>query len=216
MGSDHLSTRDRLVHAMARALQQRGYHGIGLAELLAEAGAPKGVLYHHFPGGKQALAVAAIEATAAHIAASLDRLIAARADPLPALQGWLALAQAQLDRSGFERGCPLATVALETTAADTAVRAALAQAFDGIRARLALLLCAAGVAEARAGGLAALVVAAYEGALMQARVAGSAAPMAEAAEALLALLRREVDRSPPAPPVPPGLAVPSRPQRGPR
>ncbi|MEY3273351.1 MAG: hypothetical protein RLZZ341_2252, partial [Pseudomonadota bacterium] len=36
------------------------------------------------------------------------------------------------------------------------------------------------------------------------------------AEALLALLRREVDRSPPAPPVPPGLAVPSRPQRGPR
>jgi TetR/AcrR family transcriptional repressor of lmrAB and yxaGH operons len=204
---------------MARALQQRGYHGIGLAELLAEAGAPKGVLYHHFPGGKQALAVAAIEATAAHIAASLDRLIFARADPLTALQGWLALAQAQLDRSGFERGCPLATVALETTAVDTAVRAALAQAFDGIRARLALLLCAAGVAEARAGGLAALVVAAYEGALMQARVAGSAAPMAEAAEALLSLLRREVDRSlpvPPVPPVPPFPAAPSRPRRRPR
>ena len=217
--SETLPTRDRLVQAMARALQQRGYHGIGLAELLAEAGAPKGVLYHHFPGGKQALAVAAIEATAAHIAASLDRLILARADPLTALQGWLALAQAQLDRSGFERGCPLATVALETTAVDTAVRAALAQAFDGIRARLALLLCAAGVAEARAGGLAALVVAAYEGALMQARVAGSAAPMAEAAEALLALLRREVDRSLPVlpvPPVPPLPAAPSRPRRRPR
>ncbi|MFM7505293.1 MAG: TetR/AcrR family transcriptional regulator [Rubrivivax sp.] len=189
---DTLPTRDRLVQAMARALQQRGYHGIGLTELLAEAGAPKGVLYHHFPGGKQALAVAAIEATAAHIAASLDRLIAARADPLPALEGWLAQAQAQLDRSGFERGCPLATVALETTAADTAVRAALARAFEAIRARLAALLGAAGVAEARAGGLAALVVAAYEGALMQARVAGSAAPMAEAAEVLLALLRREI------------------------
>jgi TetR/AcrR family transcriptional repressor of lmrAB and yxaGH operons len=217
--SETRPTRDRLVQAMARALQQRGYHGIGLAELLAEAGAPKGVLYHHFPGGKQALAVAAIEATAAHIAASLDRLILARADPLTALQGWLALAQAQLDRSGFERGCPLATVALETTAVDTAVRAALAQAFDGIRARLALLLCSAGVAEARAGGLAALVVAAYEGALMQARVAGSAAPMAEAAEALLALLRREVDRSLPVlpvPPVPPLPAAPSRPRRRPR
>jgi len=217
--SETLPTRDRLVQAMARALQQRGYHGIGLAELLAKAGAPKGVLYHHFPGGKQALAVAAIEATAAHIAASLDRLILARADPLTALQGWLALAQAQLDRSGFERGCPLATVALETTAVDTAVRAALAQAFDGIRARLALLLCSAGVDEARAGGLAALVVAAYEGALMQARVAGSAAPMAEAAEALLALLRREVDRSLPVlpmPPVPPLPAAPSRPRRRPR
>ena len=44
-------------------------------------------------------------------------------------------------------------------------------------------------------GLAALVVAAYEGALMQARVAGSGAPMAEAAQALLALLQREIDHA---------------------
>jgi TetR/AcrR family transcriptional repressor of lmrAB and yxaGH operons len=187
------TTRDRLVRAMARALQQRGYHGVGLVELLAEAGAPKGVLYHHFPGGKQALAVAAIEATAAHIVASLDRLVASGADPLPTLQGWLALAQGQLERSGFERGCPLATVALETTADDGPVRAALAAAFEAIRQRMARLLVGAGVPEARAAGLAALVVAAYEGAIQQARVAGSGAPMAAAAETLLALLSHEID-----------------------
>ncbi len=188
-------TRERLVQAMSRAMQQRGYHGVGLAELLAAAEAPKGVLYHHFPGGKQALAVAAIEATAAHIADSLDRLVAVRADPLPALAGWLAMAQSQLERSGFERGCPLATVALETTADDGPVRAALAAAFDGIRLRLARLLQTSGVAEARAAGLAALVVAAYEGALMQARVAGSGAPMAEAADTLLSLLRTEIEHA---------------------
>lgn len=181
---------------MSRALQRQGYHGVGLADLLAQAGAPKGVLYHHFPGGKQALAVAAIEATADHIAASLDRLIAERADPLPTLAGWLALAQGQLERSGFERGCPLATVALETTAADAPVRAALATAFAAIRERLARLLVHAGVGPASAAGLAALVVAAYEGALMQARVAGSGAPMAEAAESLLALIRAEINRVP--------------------
>ena len=199
-GDPRPGTRERLVQAMSRALQQRGYHGVGLAELLAEAEAPKGVLYHHFPGGKQALAVAAIEATAAHITASLDRLVASRADPLPTLAGWLALAQGQLERSGFERGCPLATVALETTAADGPVRAALATAFGGIRLRLAQLLASAGVAAPRADGLAALVVAAYEGALLQARVAGSGAPMAAAAEALLSLLQHEITsarRSPP-------------------
>lgn len=186
-------TRERLVQAMSRALQQRGYHGVGLAELLAEADAPKGVLYHHFPGGKQALAVAAIEATAAHISASLDRLVAGGADPLPALAGWLAMAQGQLERSGFERGCPLATVALETTAEDVAVRAALAAAFEAIRTRLGRLLAAAGLPAARADALAALVVAAYEGALLQARVAGSGAPMAAAAEALLSMLRHEIE-----------------------
>lgn len=191
-------TRARLVQAMSRALQQRGYHGVGLAELLGQAGAPKGVLYHHFPGGKQALAVAAVQATAAHIHASLDRLIGERADPLPVLAGWLQMAQQQLERSGFERGCPLATVALETTAEDLPLREALAQAFEGIRERLARLLAAAGVAAARAEPLAALVVASYEGALIQARVARSGAPMTAAAGALLALLQHELppDRRP--------------------
>ncbi|MCP5283537.1 MAG: TetR family transcriptional regulator C-terminal domain-containing protein [Burkholderiaceae bacterium] len=185
-------TRTRLVQTMSRALQQRGYHGIGLAELLASAGAPKGVLYHHFPGGKQALAVAAIDATAAHIHRSLDRLTEEQAPPLPVLAGWLQMAQAQLERSDYERGCPLATVALESTAADVALRDALARAFDGIRTRLARLLQRAGVSEGRAIGLAALVVSSYEGALIQARVARSGAPMAAAAETLLALLKHEL------------------------
>jgi TetR/AcrR family transcriptional repressor of lmrAB and yxaGH operons len=185
-------TRARLVQAMSRALQQRGYHGVGLAELLDQAGAPKGVLYHHFPGGKQALAVAAVQATAAHIHGSLDRLVAEAADPLPVLAGWLQMAQQQLERSAFERGCPLATVALETTAEDIPLRDALARAFEGIRERLARLLVAAGVAEVRAEPLAALVLASYEGALIQARVARSGAPMTAAAGALLTLLRHEL------------------------
>jgi TetR/AcrR family transcriptional repressor of lmrAB and yxaGH operons len=201
---------------MAAALCRRGYHGVGLAELLEQAGAPKGVLYHHFPGGKAELAVAAIQRVVERLATSLDRVAAAGADPVPMLRHWMAAAEQQLSRSGFEHGCPLATVALESTAEDVALRAALAEGFATLRGRLATALAAGGMAPPRAIRLAALAVAAYEGALMQARVAGSAAPMAEAAEALLALLRREVDRSPPAPPVPPGLAAPSRPQRGSR
>lgn len=189
-------TRARLVHAMSRALQQRGYHGIGLTELLEQAGAPKGVLYHHFPGGKQALAVAAVEATAGHIHASLDRLLGQGADPLPVLAGWLQMAQQQLERSDFERGCPLATVALETTADDLPLREALARAFDGIRQRLARLLAAAGARADRAEPLAALIVASYEGALIQARVARSGAPMTAAAGALLTLLRHELPARP--------------------
>lgn len=188
-----LPTRERLVQAMSRALQRRGYHGVGLTELLAAADAPKGVLYHHFPGGKEALAVAAIEATAAHITASLQRLVAEHSQPLPTLAGWLALAEQQLQRSNFERGCPLATVALETTADDGPVRAALAQAFAQIRQGLADLLANAGIEAGRANSLAALVVAAYEGALMQARVAGNGQPMTDATGVLMSLLQREVD-----------------------
>ena len=180
------------MQAMSRALQRRGYHGIGLTELLAAADAPKGVLYHHFPGGKEQLAVAAIEATAAHISASLQRLVAEHAQPLPTLAGWLALAEQQLQRSNYERGCPLATVALETTADDGPVRAALAQAFAQIRQGLADLLAGAGIEAGRASSLAALVVAAYEGALMQARVAGNGQAMTDTTAMLMQMLQHEL------------------------
>jgi TetR/AcrR family transcriptional repressor of lmrAB and yxaGH operons len=63
--------RQRLIAAMTDALQRRGRHGSGLTGLLAAAKAPKGVLYHHFPGGKTELAVAAVEATVERLGALL-------------------------------------------------------------------------------------------------------------------------------------------------
>ncbi len=181
-------TRERLVGAMIRTLQTRGLHGAGLNDILALAQAPKGVLYHHFPGGKNALAVAAVEATVAWSCDWLDKLMAAHDHPADALRAWIARAVAGLDDSGFEIGCPMAAVALESTAADVELRAALAQGFDAIRHRIAQALVRAGQDAARAQGLAALMVAAYEGGLLQARVANDVAPMLQATETLLSLL----------------------------
>ena len=194
-GAPTPSTRDRLVAAMGDALQRRGLHGIGLTELLQAAQAPKGVLYHHFPGGKTELAVAAIEDAVLAMGARLDALLLREADPLAALRGWLAGAQRQLERSGYASGCPLATVALESTPADVALRGALARAFASLRERLAALLLRAGLPAARAPALAALLVAAYEGALMQARVAGDAGDLAAMADTLLDLVARELRES---------------------
>lgn len=55
-GSD---SREKLVRAASKLFRQKGYSGVGLAEILAEAKLPKGSLYHHFPGGKKELADAA-------------------------------------------------------------------------------------------------------------------------------------------------------------
>lgn len=70
--SDEPSTRDRLVTAATRLFRQRGYDGTGLAEILTEAGVPKGSLYHHFPDGKADLACAAADWTAAEIVRVID------------------------------------------------------------------------------------------------------------------------------------------------
>ena len=53
------TTRDRLISSAARLFRQNGYHGTGLALVLADSHAPKGSLYHHFPAGKSDLAMAA-------------------------------------------------------------------------------------------------------------------------------------------------------------
>ena len=180
-------TRQRLIDAMTDALQRRGLHGSGLSELLAAAQAPKGVLYHHFPGGKTELAVAAVHATTERLCAMLDQRMAS-GDPAVALMLWIEGAQKRLAASGYERGCPLATIALETTAADIDIRAALAAGFAAVRERIAAALIRAGYQPKAAQALAALLLAAYEGGLLQARAACSPEPMALVGQALLTIV----------------------------
>ena len=73
--------------------------------------------------------------------------------------------------------------------ADEAIRAALADGFAAIRTRLADALAGAGMVQEQACGTAALIVSAYEGALVQARVAGNVRVMRDTSEALVGLLR---------------------------
>ena len=57
-------TRTRLAIEAGFLFQQKGYHGVGIAEVLTRAGVPKGSRYHHFPNGKADLALAAAEIAA--------------------------------------------------------------------------------------------------------------------------------------------------------
>jgi TetR/AcrR family transcriptional regulator, lmrAB and yxaGH operons repressor len=186
-----ITTRDKLIHAMADALQRKGLHGVGLSELLEMAGAPKGSLYHHFPGGKTELAVAAIDHISQHIDSLFSRLFTQHPDPLSAMHTWLQGALQQLESSQYERGCPLATIALESGPEDLEIRAALQRSFTAVRQALSQQLHSSGYPNEQADNLAALFVALYEGGLLQARVAGNCEPLKRAATALFNLTREQ-------------------------
>lgn len=188
-----MSTRDRLIVAMRDLLQCKGFYGIGLSDILARAQAPKGVMYHHFPGGKVELAIVAIQSAVDDIVSKLEQLRTTSDDPVQVLRTWLNHLQKRLSKSGYEQGCPLAAVALESTAEDRRLRQALNDGFTIIRSVLAGMLAEAGMTNEKAGSFSMLIVSAYEGALLQSRVASSAGPASETLELLLHLIQMEID-----------------------
>ncbi len=183
------TTRERLIGAMRDSIQRQGMNATGLSEVLHDAGAPKGVLYHHFPGGKTALTVAAIDASVEQLAASLARAVSHGNDVLDSLERWLVRSAEALRAADFVRGCPLATVALESTPEDVDIRAALAAGFERMRVIIAQQLEAQSRTELDASSMAFAIVAAYEGGLLQARVSGDIEPMVRSCRYLLDLMR---------------------------
>lgn len=110
--------------------QEHGYQGTGLNEILARSGAPRGSLYHHFPGGKTELGVAAIAAAGQAVSARLEAVFADAENHLGAVSGMYAFFREELETSGFRKGCPVAAVAQSAGYAEhPKIQAACAQIY---------------------------------------------------------------------------------------
>ena len=73
------NTRQRIVDTSAELLRRQGYVATGVKQIVTEAQAPFGSLYHHFPGGKEQLGAEAIRVSGA----LYEQLIPAVFDPAP-------------------------------------------------------------------------------------------------------------------------------------
>ena len=161
------TTRDRLVEAAAYLIHRRGYHGVGLTEILALAKAPKGVLYHHFPGGKPELAVAAIDLAAQIFDEQVRQATAKVRTPSAYIKILGQLTIDDLTATDFKAGCPLTTVALETAPDHSELSDACRRGFELWIATLASDFARLGVKGSAAK--AELVLSTLEGALAIAR-----------------------------------------------
>ena len=165
-----LVTRERILRAGVRQFQAVGYHGTGVAMILAEAHAPKGCFYHHFPGGKEQLAVEAVVWLAQEVNAFLDRLAASGANGTAMALGVARHATAGLHHADTMRGSLIAVLAAETVPGPPAIRAALDRAIAGWADRLGAGFAREGAADS--GGRAETALAAIEGATVLARLRG--------------------------------------------
>lgn len=170
-------TREGLVASALATFHAQGYRGTGLNQLIQESGFPRGSLYFHFPGGKEAIATAAVVLAQDLIGQGIDMAFAAASTPLEALKLIVDGFAQELAASNYARGCPVTTIALETGEDTPALGLACAQSYQDWLARIARHLVAAGIAAERAPRLATFALSAIEGALVLARAGRSRAPL---------------------------------------
>jgi TetR/AcrR family transcriptional regulator, lmrAB and yxaGH operons repressor len=179
------AVRDRMVAGAVKLLAQRGLQATSFSSVLAETSAPRGSIYHHFPGGKEELVAAAIEATQAHALHLIDQDMGGSA--VEVTESFLAAWRALLTYTDFAAGCALVAV---TVAAETeGLRLRAAEAFSAWQEKLAGALQAGGLTVATAAPTATLLLAATEGAVVICRAAHDIGPFEVVAAQLIEHVR---------------------------
>jgi TetR/AcrR family transcriptional regulator, transcriptional repressor for nem operon len=185
-------THERILDTASRAIRRAGFQGVGVADIMKEAGLTHGGFYSHFASRDALLAEALVHAgqqSAERIAKGNARCEGEGASPFRAMvEGYLS------DRhlSGTENGCAVAALASEMPRQSPEVRAAAAQ-----RVRSLMAMVERSLPEGVAPGTAAAIASQMVGALQLARALGdNAEGQALLADNRNALLARH-DVSPP-------------------
>jgi AcrR family transcriptional regulator len=180
--NDPVGMRARVLDAAFSLFQAQGYAATSVHEIAAAAGVTGGALHHHFPT-KKALGLAVIKERvgAALEETWLEPVRSASSARNGILQVLESLAR-ELDSQGSVRGCPVNNLTLELAYADPDFRAELRQLFDQWRSTIT------GRLGENREALAALVVAAYSGAMALAKVEQRGEPLRLCASQLAPLL----------------------------
>lgn len=186
--------RERMIQSAALLFRERGVEGTSFSEVLAHSGAPRGSIYHHFPGGKAQLIEETTRYAGDVIAGGLAVALEQK-DPASALRRFAEVWSAGLRDSNFAAGCPVVAVALDSQLAPAA-RDAAGAAFEHWEELLADSFEQHGATPKRARSLATLAVASIEGAVVLSRAQRSTEPLERVAAELAELTATAVPRSP--------------------
>lgn len=185
------TTREQILIATCDLLEEQGFHGTGLNQIISASGAPRGSLYYHFPDGKDGLAAEAIARTGELTAQRIRDGLASGA-PLPqAIRGFVERIAELIERSGFRAGGPLTAVAMETATTNERLNQACRTAFQRLEGAFAAHLAASGLPTERAAELATFVTATIEGGIILSRTYHSGDPLRQVARELERLLTLE-------------------------
>jgi len=127
-------TRQKVVKAAAMAVRAKGPDGVGVAEIMAEAGLTHGGFYAHFKS-KEALIAAAVEEAFGQSRRRFSRLTEDMS-PAEALEAFVDAYVSAEHRANPQRGCPISTLANDLPRQGALVRAAFDAGVEGLISRI--------------------------------------------------------------------------------
>lgn len=181
-------TRQRMLASAVALLSRTGTAGTTVGAVLADSGAPRGSVYHHFPGGRDELVCDAVRMAGDSISGLVARAAREGGSPRDVLEAFAALWRRRLLDSDYAAGCPVLALAVAGSAEHEPARDLVAEVFADWLTSFADLLVDHGVPAGRAGRLATLTVSSVEGAVVLCRAQRSTRPLDDVVGELSALL----------------------------
>lgn len=178
-------TRRGMIITAVQVLRERGADGLTVEEVLLRSGAPKGSVYHHFPGGRTELLDEALTYAGNTVSALLNR--AATDGPESVLQEFIDIWRHVLTDSGYTAGCPVVAVAVSRTESEELADKAR-RFFSEWATALTNAFLAEGMSDSTARQLATLSIATIEGAVVLCRAHRSITPLEDALAQLRTLI----------------------------
>jgi AcrR family transcriptional regulator len=183
------STKNRIMNTTAELFRRYGYTGTGMKQIVEEASAPFGSIYHFFPGGKEQLGREVITRSGRMYQELIEAILDASPDIVTGVNNTFTGAAEVLRLSDYADACPIATVALEVASASEPLREATVDVFESWIAAGTARFVAAGLSENKAREIAILLIASLEGAFILCRATRNTEAMAIAREATVEALR---------------------------
>jgi AcrR family transcriptional regulator len=180
-------SRDRMVMSAAALMREYGAGATSIDRVLAHSGAPRGSVYHHFPGGRVQLIEEAVTLAGDFISGLIEAATRSH-EPLDAVDAFFALWRERLIGSDFRSGCPIVAVAVEANGEAPQLARSAAAVFTRWTDALAAMFVRHGLPAERGHRLAAFIIAAVEGAVIMCRAQQSIAPLEAAAAEIHDLL----------------------------
>jgi AcrR family transcriptional regulator len=181
-----MRTDERIVLAMAELLRTQGYAATGINQLVEVSGAPTGSIYHHFKGGKAAVAAAALRQTGAVYIQLLPLLLDPYDDLATGIEAAFAQAAEDLEGTGWANLCPVGTVTGEIADAVPELREVAAEVIARWVDEGSRYFVSRGLSDTDARSAVYALVSALEGAFILARGQRSREPLHAAGRATAA------------------------------